>query len=127
MLWWWILFTFSLTIENDSGDVTERKCSVSCDNTYKYYKEDKICLKEGQCMGLLVEYDSNKCVESCKGTQFKNNNECWNNCPSGIQRYISPNNECIDHCPEDKNCHPLEGGFECISGCKEGEYKRRWI
>ena len=80
-------------------------------------------MKEGQCTGLLVEHDSNKCVESCKGTQFKYNNECWDNCPIDKKRYISPNNECIDHCPEDKNCHPLEGGFECISGCKEGEYK----
>ena len=29
----------------------------------------------------------------------------------------------MDHCPEEIRCHPLEGGFECISDCKEGEYK----
>ena len=29
----------------------------------------------------------------------------------------------MDHCPEEIRCPPLEGGFECISDCKEGEYK----
>jgi len=113
---------FSLTIKNE-GNIIERKCFIKCSGTYKYYKEDKKCLEEGECEGLLVEHDTNKCVESCNGIQFIYNNECWDNCPNGHQRYISPNNECMDHCPEDKNYHPLEGGFECFSGCKEGEYK----
>jgi len=118
---------FSLTVESE-GAVVKRICSGACDNNnYKYYKEDKICMKEA-CDGLLVEQGTNRCVESCNEiNKFKYESQCLLNCPSEPQflRYVSPNNECIQHCPEDKRCHPLEGGYECISNCKEGEYKEK--
>ena len=121
--------SFSLTIENDAHQITNRKCFDGCSEPYIYYKEDKICLKD--CNGLLVEQDTKKCVESCNDNQFKYDNKCWDNCPvietdpdnPKFLRYVSPNNECMVHCPEDKKCHPSEGVFECISDCKEGEYK----
>ena len=84
---------FSLTIESE-GNIIERKCSSSFSETYKYYIEDKICLKEvDECEDLLIELDTNKCVESCIETQFKYYNKCRDNCPSGNERYISPNND----------------------------------
>ena len=54
---------------------------VSCSETYKYYKEDKICLKEvDECEDfLLIKLDTNKCVESCLETQFKYDNKCRDN------------------------------------------------
>ena len=84
---------FSLTIESE-GNIIERKCSSSFSETYKYYIEDKICLKEvDECEDLLIELDTNKCVESSIETQFKYDNKCQDNCSSGNERYISHNND----------------------------------
>ena len=122
---------FSLTTKNADGTIAERKCSIKCIGDYIYYKEDKICL-ENCDTGLLVEERTNKCVESCNDiNKFLYDNKCWDNCPvigadpdnPQYLRYELPNKECLTHCPEEKKCHPSEGVFECISDCKEGEYK----
>ena len=115
---------FSLTIEND-GEIIERKCHTSCIfeeiDTYKYYSEDKICMKE---CPLLVEQQTNRCTETCDNDyyKFKYESECLHECPDEKKRYLSSNYECIDICPEHKNYFP-QSGFECIDECEENQYK----
>ena len=116
---------FSLTIEDNTGLITERKCHNSCiyesDDKYKYYKDDKICMKN---CNLLAEDETNRCTETCNNDyyKFKYDGKCLHECPSDNKRYLSSNYECIDKCPAYKNHFPQEG-FECIDECEEGQYK----
>ena len=116
---------FSLSIKDNDGNIIERKCAGSCDNTdhsFNYYnKNDYIC-KES--CDLFIEEETNRCTDKCDDEHYKfqYGNQCLRQCPSEHNRYLRSNFNCIDKCTDPTKFLP-QVGFECISGCEEGQFK----
>ena len=117
--------SFSLT-QSPSG---KKICSDSCSEPYKYYKDDKVCMQ--QC-NLLIEEDTNRCIEECDNEYYKFKyeeeiegefrRECKLACPLTKSYYLKSDYVCRSECPE-PNMYLPEVGNECISECGEHQFK----